>query len=335
MTTRRAVACAVLVVTVLSASGVAGPGPAAAEPVGGRTVEAATTQVDADTVLLRAAVAEDGDARWQIEYLVRLDDRNATDAFESLAADIAANRSAYERRFARRIGATVASAENRTGRAMALRNVSVTTARQDLGADYGVIRYTFTWTGFAATDGSDIVVGDALGGFFLDADTQLTVTWPRGYGVASVTPAPTDRREHAVVWEGRLDFGSEGPRLVLTPVGGLPVALLAVAVVLVALLAGGAVAYRRGWLGRDSSARDGAEATGGDPPADLLSNEERVLKILEEEGGRVKQQAVAERLDWTDAKTSQVVGDLREDGKVEVFRLGRENVLTLPEEGEL
>ena len=45
----------------------------------------------------------------------------------------------------------------------------------------------------------------------------------------------------------------------------------------------------------------------------------------------MKQQEVAEALEWTDAKTSQVVGDLRDAGDLESFRLGRENVLTLPD----
>ncbi len=45
----------------------------------------------------------------------------------------------------------------------------------------------------------------------------------------------------------------------------------------------------------------------------------------------MKQQAVVEELGWTDAKTSKVVSGLREDGRLESFRLGRENVLSLPE----
>jgi len=46
----------------------------------------------------------------------------------------------------------------------------------------------------------------------------------------------------------------------------------------------------------------------------------------------VKQQEVVSELDWTEAKTSQVVGDLREDDEIDVFRIGRENVLALPED---
>jgi hypothetical protein len=62
-----------------------------------------------------------------------------------------------------------------------------------------------------------------------------------------------------------------------------------------------------------------------------LSNEERVLRLLRENGGRMKQQDVVQTLGWTDARTSQIVSGLREEEKLESFRLGRENVLRLPE----
>jgi uncharacterized membrane protein len=71
-----------------------------------------------------------------------------------------------------------------------------------------------------------------------------------------------------------------------------------------------------------------------DTPEELLSPEERVLGLLEENGGRMKQKVVTEELDWSAARTSQVVGDLRDAGKVESFRLGRENVLKFPEDDE-
>lgn len=81
----------------------------------------------------------------------------------------------------------------------------------------------------------------------------------------------------------------------------------------------------------DSSEGRAATGTGDTPPEDLLSNEERVLQLLQKNGGRMKQKQVAEQLDWTAAKTSQVVGGLRDDDEVDSFRLGRENVLTLPD----
>jgi hypothetical protein len=95
-----------------------------------------------------------------------------------------------------------------------------------------------------------------------------------------------------------------------------------------------------------AAAGDGADSDGGDEPgaadesgsgdappvdSDLLSNEEQVLRLVESQGGRMKQKRVAEELDWTAAKTSQVVTGLRDEGDLDGFRLGRENVLSLPD----
>jgi len=134
-----------------------------------------------------------------------------------------------------------------------------------------------------------------------------------------------------------------------SPDGGGSALPLVGVVLLVALVA--AVAWRyRDRLGSDEAVvdADGGDpgvdvtAAGGDgagnagPPADaearddLLSNEERVLQFVREQGGRVKQQEIVETFDWTEARTSQIVRDLRDDGDLEGFRLGRENVLKLP-----
>ena len=69
-------------------------------------------------------------------------------------------------------------------------------------------------------------------------------------------------------------------------------------------------------------------------PEEMLSSEERVLKLIEESGGRVKQKTVTEQLGWSAARTSQVATSLREEGRIESFRIGRENVLHLPSKEE-
>lgn len=321
--------------------------------------------IDADSTTLAAAVGPDGNADWRVTYRIELDDQNATDAFESLRQDIEANRSRYVTTFRERIEATAASAENATGREMSVGNFSVeveTRAQPD--ATFGVVTYRFEWSGFAATDGDTVTAGDALDGLILDSSTSLRVSWPEGYGVTSVTPGPAEREANAVVWRGPENFETGEPRVTVEPgvtptttapgggngdgggdgaagrLGGLlPVAALLV----VALVVGGVLLARRGEVGpaggdggAAGAAGDGGDGSGEDgtpgaPPEELLSNEERVLRLLEENGGRMKQQEVAEELDWTAAKTSQVVGDLREADEIESFRLGRENVLTLPD----
>ncbi|MFC3960088.1 helix-turn-helix transcriptional regulator [Halovivax cerinus] len=88
----------------------------------------------------------------------------------------------------------------------------------------------------------------------------------------------------------------------------------------------------------DGDSPDTARTADGDLPAadrtdpePLLSNEERVLELVEARGGRVKQQDVVAAFGWSETKTSEVVGELRAADAVSVYRLGRENVLALPE----
>jgi len=83
--------------------------------------------------------------------------------------------------------------------------------------------------------------------------------------------------------------------------------------------------------GSDTDNGTAGAATDAEPPEELLSNEERVERFLREQGGRAKQQALVEAMGWTEAKTSQVVKEMRERGDVESFRIGRENVLKLPD----
>ncbi|WP_340098533.1 DUF7345 domain-containing protein [Salinibaculum salinum] len=326
--------------------------------------QAGTEQVDVDTdsTRLNVALQEDGDAQWEVVYRIRLDDENDSEAFEALRQDVQNDSTPYTDRFGQRMERIAATAENATGRKMTIRNMSVETRTQP---NYGLLVYEFEWTNFAAVEGDTIRVGDAIDQFYLDAQTALEIQWPDGYVSDSVTPTATTSGENSVVWQGELDFDAGQPRVVVVPQGetpvppddettepasgdgnegGLPlVGLLAVAAV---VLGGGVWLYSR----RDDDATpasDGTDspgatdagataaaadtATDDSPPMDLLSNEEQVLRLLEENGGRIKQKAVADELDWTAAKTSQVVGSLRDDDKLESFRLGRENVLTLPD----
>ncbi|WP_372911175.1 helix-turn-helix transcriptional regulator [Salinigranum sp.] len=355
--------------------------------------------IEPDGVLLRADVRENGDARWTVEYRVRLNDENTTAAFGSLREDIKANESAYTSTFADRMRATARAAENTTGREMRIENVSVSATRQQLPQEYGVVTYQFDWRGFAVADGQTLRAGDALAGLFLDRQTTLVLSWPDAYATTAVQPSPDERRENAAVWVGPTDFGDGEPAVSLstaaTETGGVGgnggdgaddgagrdgtgggSSLLSVVggAVLLAVAAGAVVLWRRSQ--RDERAvgstdaeapragddvsdaaatttataaadTDGAEgadteevdvATADDESPDpwedeLLSNEERVLALLEHNDGRMKQQAVAAELDWSDAKTSQVIGKLRDADEIETFRIGRENVVSLPGSG--
>ena len=303
--------------------------------------------LDPDATVLEINLEDDGTAYWRIEHRYRLADEDQEQAFASLQQDIEENESAFLDQFTQRMESTVVSAAETTGRDMAVQNASVTAETRSLPQDYGVVTYRFEWTEFAERDGDRLVAGDALTGLFLDAETRLLVTWADPYALERASPDPTDRRETAVTWRVPVEFGPDEPRVVLaTGATGSTVTQFIFGsylgyglLVLLTVAGGGAVALGLRWLRSESQQRDPTTETPGTEEestaveaatADgLLSNEEQVVRLLEENGGRIKQQDVVQTLGWTDAKTSQVVNELREQGRVESFRLGRENVLKL------
>lgn len=309
--------------------------------------------VDPDNVLLRTAIRPDGTGEWRVEYRIRLDDENTTEAFREHQDDIQANPERYIEAFGTDIRATVRTAENATGRTMSVSDVTVAATTDRLPQQYGVITYTFEWHGFATTNETTIDSGDALEGMFLDRETTFIVTWPDPYHRVSVLPEPTEDRENGVVWEGPLHFASDRPRLLVSTEGEPPAnggdgtdpgdggglagggsnaLLLLAGGLIVVLVAVGTLAWaiRREALDLPAWLPLGTETDPAIQGAELMSNEEQVETLLEDNGGRLKQQEVAERLGWTDAKTSKVVRQMREDEAIETFRIGRENVVVLP-----
>lgn len=362
-----------LVICLLVALTATGGVSLLADPVDAqsRSVFVQQDAIAADEIRISIDLREDGSAAWSLEFWRVLDDDDSRTAFESLQSDIESDPQNYTAEFASRMETTADAASNATGREMTVDNVTVTTEQQSLAREYGVVRYSFEWGGFARTDGEELYAGDAIERLYLDDGTRLLISWPEGYELQSVAPDPDDRRETAVLWEGsNTEFITDEPQVVVTP-SGLGLGAIAGILAVFALLTGVA-----GWLLRrrsaeahpaeepdetpdtppatvDSAAEDsqtdpdseaeqstedddpsteGDAETDSQPDPSLLSNEEQVMQLLEANGGRMKQQTIVEELDWTDAKTSKVVSGMREEGTIESFRIGRENVLTTPED---
>jgi hypothetical protein len=356
------VAGAVVVVVLLAGAAAVVPISAdAATGAGGSTWEALQSEepdVEPDRVVIEIEIQPDGSARWHVRYRVRLTNESVAEAFEAVQDDVEANRLERAGQFKLRMEPAVRTAAEETGREMELREVGVTTdRRQPPGAtsEYGIVAYEFVWANFATTENGRLRMGDALTDFFLTEDATMLVTWPEDYRAVETAPTSDENREQAVVWRGPKEFSTDGPRVELESTGSStpvavpvsPIWLAAAAILLVALAAGW---HRRGAAETeapsetDTAARGapdetepttGAAAGAGATPEKLLSDEERVIRLLEDNGGRMKQQDVVETLEWSETKTSDVVGDLHEDGKIERYRLGRENVLALPGEMDI
>jgi len=83
-----------------------------------------------------------------------------------------------------------------------------------------------------------------------------------------------------------------------------------------------------------ANAGDGDGADGADDGIDeeLLSDEERVERLLERNGGRMKQATIVKETGWSNAKVSQLLSAMAEDGRVDKLRIGRENLISFPDE---
>ena len=64
---------------------------------------------------------------------------------------------------------------------------------------------------------------------------------------------------------------------------------------------------------------------------ELLSDEERVERLLERNGGRMKQADIVDETGWSNAKVSQLLSAMAEEDRIDKLRIGRENLISFPD----
>lgn len=280
-----------------------------------------------DNTVTRIDVRTDGSAQWTVQIRTRLDTEESVENYERFQAEFRKNQSNLFGPFRNRIERIVGQAANVTGRPMAARNFSAATSIQAVPRRWGVVTFSFTWEEFAQRQGDELVVGDAFdSGFFIAENDSLQISGPDGHGVADVRPDSGERQDGTVTWTGRRDFTDNRPHVRFAPgagdtgadasgVGLLP---LVGGALLLTVVAGG-VAYLVSRNGEDPAATEAAPVT----------DDERVVQILESNGGRMKQNDIVAAVDWSKSKVSRLTGKLVEDGVVRKTQIGRENVVEL------
>ncbi|AEM57073.1 hypothetical protein HISP_07485 [Haloarcula hispanica N601] len=153
--------------------------------------------------------------------------------------------------------------------------------------------------------------------------------------------------------EQRTTAGGDTP----SEAAGGPSWMLPAAIVGLIVVAGGVAAWRSGALGQvlgtdndeppaaSPSAATDTEQSSTAPPGDaaatdtpdepavpdeeLLTDSDRVRKLLEENGGRMKQVDIVDSTDWSKSKVSMLLSDMEDDGDISKLRVGRENIISL------
>ena len=341
-------ACVLLVsVAVGAAPGGASVGDPAEADAGTADQRAALVNLQqapaADNTITRIVVHENGSATWTLQIRTRLEtDENESD-YRAFQERFRGNQSRYLDDFRASITGIVGNAREVTGREMEATGFRAETSIQSIPRRWGVVTFEFRWDGFAATDGDRLLVGDVFeGGLFIAEGDTLEVVAPDGYLIESADPAPSEANDGVATWAGREDFADRRPQVVIAPAGAtgdasLPWPAIVGGAALIGLAAVAVVGYRRLAVGRDGGdgaigggSRGGAAAEAAEES--LLADEDRVERLLSDRGGRMRQQAIADELDWSRSKTSRVLGRMDEAGQVRKLQLGRENVIALPDE---
>jgi hypothetical protein len=168
-----------------------------------------------------------------------------------------------------------------------------------------------------------------------------SVTWTGERQFADQRPAVVLGAENASTPDGVAATGGGDSGGGASPSDALPIAMGGLVVVLAVL--GGLAWYRvRGpdgegaattepvaasTAGRSRDGASGGAAAVGE--AELLSDEDRVLRLLEENGGRMKQVDIVDRTEWSKSKVSMLLSEMEEADQISKLRLGRENVISV------
>lgn len=87
-------------------------------------------------------------------------------------------------------------------------------------------------------------------------------------------------------------------------------------------------------FGFDPDSDSGSDFDPQSIPSDVLSeslsDEDRVLRMLAANDGRLRQQVIVERTDWSKSKVSRLLSKMNDRGTIEKISVGRENVITFP-----
>ena len=354
-----AVLLALLFVVFPAASAATPVAVAPGEPAAQSTQAGA---LESENTTLRVQLRPDGDTQWRIIKTFNLTDANDTRAFERLREEFLTGTS--DENLLGEYRRANDAAARATGREMELTDVS---RDYDTSDGQGRLVVSFNWTNFAATDRSRLLLQDAFytpGGTWLtslDEGYSLVISPPQGYDLTNspqnsyidngdlrINGETTfERGDLNIVYES--DQGpngtangtaTPGPIQSDFPLWGL--GLLLVVGLVAALLylnendefpAVGGASTDTGDDGDAPSAPDPTpDETADDIDVELLSDEERVERLLTQNGGRMKQARIVKETGWSNAKVSQLLSAMDEDDRIDKLRIGRENLISFPDE---
>ncbi len=294
------------------------------------TASAANEYQTTYTINVRA----DGTAVWSVEYRTPLLTQDDLDAFENYTGQL---KTKYLREFRELMQNSVSAASNATARKMIVGGFTgegnIETAPT---GNYGVVHYSFTWTGFANLDtDKNINIGDVfVGGLYLSKDNTLIIQYPSGYTAEMVIPQPDTVRD-GMIWYGLRSFKAGEPTILLKP----PFSWMPYTLAFVIAVAAGAVILKSRKKGQVMDAPSiekmgTTEETHHETGADMIHLEDRIVALMKESGGALYQSDIVKKLDIPKSTVSSALNGLHSKNIVQKIKKGRENLIRLTEKSE-
>jgi uncharacterized membrane protein len=201
-----------------------------------------------------------------------------------------------------------------------------------------ITEYSFVWLNFSIIKGNMLTFGDVfqVNNFFgqLFGDAALQLTYPSDFTINSIFPTPYERKDSAdmMKWSRTQDLVTNRVSIVLSnnsQVGNAINNGWEFYAIVVAIISVGTVLSLAGFFMFKRRKNNASLANTIESP--IMSEEEKVLKLLKSFGGRMRQSEITEQSKFSKAKTSQLLTTLEKKGSITRYMSGRDKIVTLKE----
>ncbi|MDY6964589.1 MAG: hypothetical protein SVM80_01290 [Halobacteriota archaeon] len=264
-------------------------------------------------------IREDGSAAWTIEERFILNTDVEVQAWKNYTKDFERDRIKHIEGYKRRVNGLISEGSTGLNREMHADNFKIDLYENEtfLGR-YGVVRYSFTWYGFADLLDGEISVGDAFSGIVLQDDEVLIISIPENYELVDVQPSPHDRKEEDLIWYGYVGFNNLEPSIVITEENGD----LWISVIIGTIVALGSI-FSYVFFRYKRPKEDAVEEE------IIISDEEKIKRLIMKMGGEMYQSDIVIETGFSKSKVSNLVTKIQRDGEAEKIKIGRRNLIRL------
>ena len=287
-------------------------------------------------IVTRIEIHPDGSATWVIRKKTTLNTESDRAAFLDYV-----NLTSIED-FLNNVKSIVNEASVITGRAMKAENLDMVASVFNTTTGFeGILQYQYDWIGFAKEiEGEKIKVGDALNGQLdLSRNDMLIIQYPTSYTIENVDPTQDDSSEsdRTITWYGPRNFGAGEPTVILrkNTLGVadfiLSNAFVTSLIILILSCLGGLGLVKLKSLKKQKDVKV-SEVT--PLRIELESDEEKVINLLKESGGRLYQKAIAKHYGFSKSKTSELLTAMEQKEIVARKKRGRQKLVILIDTGQ-